>query len=176
MKFNFSKSLKQVVLGGAIAALSSGAYAVTADGVVGFTSTGTVDIFLGVTDEVQISGLSDINLAFTGVDETGSTTACVYRNGTGLYTVTASGNGTANAFTLTDGSNTVPYSVSFTDATDTQSLPLGVPVARTGADDVDNTCGGGSNASINVTVLAADAAGLPAATYGGTVTLLVAPN
>ena len=83
---------------------------------MGFNSTGTLDINLDVNDEVRISNLTDINLGvFTGVDAVGSSAACVYRNGTGNYQLTASGDGVAGAFTLTDGVSTVAYAVTYDD-------------------------------------------------------------
>ena len=163
---------------GLAACMSTTVLAAT-DGLVGFNSTGTLDINLDVNDEVRISNLTDINLGvFAGVDAVGSSAACVYRNGTGNYQLTASGDGAAGAFTLTDGVSTVPYSVTYDDGGGALGASTGIALTGlTGGDPGSATCAGtGNNGTVTVTVTAADASGLPAATYAGTLTLLVAPE
>lgn len=180
MRHSLGKLAKGFAVGGIAAAMASTAFAAT-DGVAGFTSTGTLDISIQVDDEVQISNLADIVLGtFGGTDASGTSAACIYRNSAPSYQITGTGNGTANAFTLTDGTSTVPYSVSFSDeasGASAASLTSGVALtAQTGA-DVSPTCAtAGDNAQIAVTVAAADAATLPAGSYAGTLTLVVAPN
>jgi hypothetical protein len=178
MNKGLKNAIRGLLVGGFAAGLSGVALAAT-DGAVGFNSTGTVDISLDVNDEVRISSLTDINLGvFAGVDAVGTSAACVYRNGTGNYNLTASGDGAAGAFTLTDGTNTVAYSVTYDDGSGVLAAATGVSLTGlTGADPASDTCGGtGNNGTIEVTVAAAAAAGLPAATYAGTLTLLVAPE
>lgn len=178
MKKSLAIAAKGLLTGGIAAALASGAFAAT-DGVPGFSSTGTLDISISVDDEVRISNLSDIILGtFAGTDATGTSDACIYRNSATTYQITASGNGTANAFTLTDGTGTVGYSVTYADASATP-VSMSSGIALTGQDgaDSDVDCAGtGDNAEIGVTVTAADAAALPAGNYAGTLTLVVAPN
>ena len=182
MRFSLGKVAKGIVAGGlAVAAASS--FAAT-DGFTGFTSTGTLDITLNVTDEVRISNLQDIDLGtFGGTDASGFSPACVYRNATGNYQITASGDGAASAFELSDllgGTATVPYSVTWDDgsASGAQSLASGVALTGlTGADTSSDTCGTtGNNGTVVVTVTAASAAALPAGDYAGTLTLVVAPE
>lgn len=176
MKTNLTKTLRNIAIGGTLAAATTSAFAVTQGG-LGFTSTGDVDIFLTVADEVRINNLADIPLSFTGADVTGSSLACVYRNGGTTYQITATGSGAANAFTLTNGTDTVPYSVEYFDGTTTAALTSGNTIGADNAETVDNNCAGvgGANASISVTVTAIDASPLPADTYSGTLFLLVAP-
>ena len=177
MRTKLGHAIRQVALGGVLAAAATGGYAAT-QGTTGFTSTGDLDISLTVNDEVKISNLVDIFLPpFTGTDVTGNSSACIYRNGGGAYQVTATGSGPANAFQLTDGTNSVTYSVAFDDGTGSSSLTSGLALSRTNAEAVDDDCttAGSDNATIDVTVAAANASVLPAATYIGTLTLLVAP-
>ncbi len=177
MRIRLGKTARGLLIGGVAAAVASGAYAAT-DGVPGFTSTGTLDINLQVNDEVRISNLQDILLGtFAGVDVSGSSGACIYRNSATTYQITGTGDGAANAFTLTDGTSTVPYSVSYTDSAATSSMTSGVALtARDGADNDVDCLNTGDNATVDVTVTAADASTLPAGTYAGTLTLVVAPN
>ena len=136
MKKSLAKAAKGLVTGGIAAALASGAFAAT-DGVPGFSSTGTLYISISVDDEVRISNLGDIVLGtFAGADASGTSAACIYRNTAAAYQITATGNGTANAFTLTDGTNVVDYSVTYADAaTVADSMSSGIAlVGQDGAD------------------------------------------
>lgn len=128
---------------------------------------------------IKISGLNDIALTVQrDGSANGSTTACIYRNGTGSYTVTASGSGMANAFTLSDGdSGVMPYSVTFDDGSGAKTLPKNTALTGlTGADTLATDCNGGANATIDVTVSAADFIGAPAGDYTGALTLIIAPE
>lgn len=169
---------RSLLIAGVFVGAGNTALAAT-DGSVGFNSTGTVDISLTVNDEVRISNLSDINLGvFAGADAVGSTDACVYRNGTGAYRITATGSGAGGAFALTDGTNSVAYTVDYDDGTGAVAMGAAAPmIGRTGADPSSATCATtGNNATVTTTVAAATAASLPAGTYTGTLTLLVAPE
>ncbi|MEM7082790.1 MAG: hypothetical protein AAF465_08650 [Pseudomonadota bacterium] len=175
------KKVRGLVIAGAVMALSAPTVYAATQGAVGGNSTGTLDISVDVDDEVRISNLTDITGSFDGTnDVTGSSNACVYRNGTGLYNITASGDGAANAFTLTDGviASPIPYSVEFNDGSGPTALSTGVTASgMTGADQGSDTCATtGNNATISVTVAAADLLPAPAATYVGTLTLVVAPE
>ena len=178
MRNEIAKTLKRLALGGALAAVATNGFAVT-QGTVGFTSTGDVDITLTVNDEVNITNLADILLpAFAGADVSGTSPACIYRNGGATYQVTATGSGPANAFQLINAglTDTVNYSVTWDDGTGALPMTSGLAVNRTNAVNVDNNCAGvGNNAQIEVTVTAADASVLPADSYLGTLYFLVAP-
>ena len=178
MRTELAETLKRVALGATLATVATSGFAAT-QGSTGFTSTGDLLITLGVVDEVRISALSDISLGnFAGVDVSGTSPACVYRSGlTGNYNITATGSGAANAFALTDGTNTVSYSVTYDDGSGATALASGVALGASNATSVDDNCAtlGANNGTIEVTVAAVDATGLPASTYTGTLTLLVAP-
>ncbi|MGB5247557.1 MAG: hypothetical protein WBM54_04850 [Woeseia sp.] len=179
MNKGLKNAIRGLLVGGVAAGLSGVALAAT-QGTVGPNSTGTLDITLGVSDAVRISNLADINLgAFAGVDAVGTSVACVFRNGTGNYQLTATGSGPLGEFRLANGTDTVDYSVRYNDAnTGAQAVTSGTLLSGlTGADPVSSTCATtGNNATVEVTVAATDAAGLPAATYAGTLTLVVAPE
>ena len=173
----------------ASALFTSGIGFAATQGTVGATSTGTLDIDVTVDDQVRISGLSDILIAFdpagTG-DVTGSSTACIYRNGAGTYSIEATGDGASDAFTIEDSAATptvVPYTVEWDDevgggnaAGVTSGTALtGQSGANTVSDDCSNA-GGGANAFVEVTIDRADLLAAPAGTYNGTLTLLVTPE
>ncbi|MEM7217681.1 MAG: hypothetical protein AAF515_04905 [Pseudomonadota bacterium] len=161
---------------GIAAAVAAPAFAAT-QGTIGATSQGSVLISLDVDDVLQISGLTDIlGLTFTGADVSGSTDACVYRNGGLAYSVTATGDGGAGGtdFSLSDagGANSVPYTVSFDDGSGGSPLTSGTAATMAGASDATD-CNSTPNVQVTVDIAAADAAAAPAGSYTGTLTLLV---
>lgn len=156
-----------------ILAVSSGAMAAS-DGTAGATSTGTAEVSVTIADIVQISDMNDF--AFGNYSGTGNLSdtddVCIYRNGTGDYTVTATGSGTGNAFTMTDSTDTIAYSVSL----DGTALTAGTSVNQSGADASSADCGGTPNKTLAVSISEADLQAAQAGSYTGTLTLLVAPN
>ena len=151
-------------------------------GSVGGISTGDLNVEVTINDEVRISGLSDITGAFDGTNDfVGASTVCVYRNGTGLYAITATGDGGGNAFTITNtGLPVIPYTVEWDDRSGGgfTSMATGVQLTgQTGADTASDTCGGGGdNADVQVTVDAGDLITSPAGLLIGVLTLEVAPE
>ena len=157
-------------------------------GTLGTTSTGTLDIEVDVEDLVMISGLSDIAIAFdnTGTgDLTGSSTACIYRNGAGTYSVNATGDGGVGGtdFSIQNATpvpTVVPYTVEWDDdvaGSNYSAVALGTALTgQSGANTTDTACGTGANAIVQVTVPRASLAAAPAGTYNGTLTLEIAPE
>ncbi len=177
MRTKLGKAIAAVAAGGLLAVTAGTALAAT-QGSTGFTSTGDLLISLTVNNEVKISNLADITLpAFTGTDVSGTSAACVYRNGGGAYNITATGSGPANAFELTDTVNSVAYGVEYDDGSGFTGMATGVVLAAANAEAANDDCAtaGADNGSVRVTVTAANAAVLPASTYSGTLTLVVAP-
>jgi hypothetical protein len=148
-------------------------------GTLGPTSTGTINLTLDIDPLVMVSNLGDINLGtFSGAGNlTGNDAFCVYRNGAGNYNITMNGNGTASAYTLASGGNTLAYTVDFNNGglnAMTATTPL---AAQTGADTVDTDClTNGDNVSVGITVSNAALAAAPAGTYIGVLTMVVAPE
>lgn len=169
----------------ASALFTSGVGFAATQGTIGATSEGTIDIEVDVQDLVRISGLSDILLGFDATvagDVVGSSTACIYRNGAGTYSVEATGDGAADAFILANGVNTLPYSVSWDDevsGANAAGVTSGtVLTAQSGANTQADDCsvGGGANAFVEITVDRNDVVAAPIGTYTGTLTLLVTPE
>ncbi len=175
MRKEAANLLKKLALGGALVAVTTGAYAAS-DGTLGATSTGTIDISLTVNGAVKISNLDDITLpAFSGADVSDTQTACVYSNSTGGgYTLTATATGAS--FDLSGTGGSIPYAVEYDDGSGYVSLTHGSTANMTGASATDDDCGGsGSNATVQVSVAAADASAVPQGGYTSTLTLVVAP-
>lgn len=175
---------KAVLLACCVAAIPGTAGAVTADGTRGSTSTGTVDISATIPQQVQISKLTTV--AFGTVDPTVAASqaqnVCVWSNtSTKGYRITATGNGAANAFTLSDGTNTLPYSVEWAGTsgqTSGTALTTGTQLSGLTSTATSPTCatGAATTASLIVKMTAANLSAAVANTYNGTLTLVVAPQ
>lgn len=168
-----------------VALAFAGSAQAATQGSLGSTSTGSVSISASVPNRVRISGLSDV--AFTNVDPTidasNAQNVCVWSNtSTRGYNLTASGSGAANAFTLTNASVTVPYSVEWSNTSgQSTGTALSSGTALTGqtsaATNANCASGPSASASLIVKIAAADLQGMQASTsYTGTLTLLVAPE
>lgn len=169
----------------AVCALQAPAMAHAAtQGSLGATSTGSVDISATVPGRVQISGLSDV--AFGTVDPTvaasNAQNVCVWSNTSGrAYSITATGSGAANAFSLTDGANNLAYGVEWSDASGQSSgtaLTTAATLMGLTSTATNPTCSAGpaSSASLIVKMTAADLQAAVAGSYTGTLTLVVAPQ
>lgn len=164
---------------------AAGTAGASTQGSLGTTSTGSVSISASVPSRVRISGLSDV--AFTNVDPSVATAnaqnVCVWSNtSTRGYQLTATGSGTANAFTLANASLTVPYTVEWSGSSgQTSGTALSSGSALTGltstATNANCASGPAASASLIVRIGAASLQTMDASTsYTGTLTLLVAPE
>jgi hypothetical protein len=134
-------------------------------------------------DKAKVSVLTD--LAFgalsTSTDTTVSENLCAYSSTNG-YTVTAAGNGTASAFTLTGPSFALPYEVRWAgtpSATSGTSLTAGTASSGfTHPSSLQQSCGGGgpaSSATLLVTIRATSLGSARAGSYSGLLTISIAP-
>ncbi|MES2661943.1 MAG: hypothetical protein V4629_01440 [Pseudomonadota bacterium] len=165
------------------------AYAAT-QGTLGATSTGTATISVTKSVQAQISDLQDMTLANWGVGDGAvslSSNVCVYSS-TGNYKVTASGSGAASAFTLSNGSTNIAYSVTWNAGgagnLSNTGTALTTSVQSTGyttATTASANCSGGGASNDTARVIVGitsgnmDAAVSSATAYTGTLTLLVSP-
>lgn len=163
---------------------SSPLYAAS-QGSAGTTSTGSVTISASVPNRVRISGLSDVSMLNQdpASDALSAQDVCVWSNTvTKGYSITATGSGAGNAFTLAAGASTVAYSVEWNGSSGQSSgTALGTGSAQTGfvSTATQQLCSSGpsASASLIIKVAGADLATMQAAqTYTGTLTLLVTPE
>ena len=176
------------LVSGAIGLTLAGAPAIAAtpvQGALGTTSQGQIGISATIPASVQISKLSD--MAFGTLDPSTATqlteNPCVWSNTTTKgYTITANGSGTANAYTLSNGTTTVGYGVQWSGTSGVSSgtvLAAGTasPFVSTATSPV---CASGpaTSASLIVTFSTAQmqAAVGSSTAYNGTLTLIVAPQ
>ena len=150
-------------------------------GTLGATSTGSVSITASVANRAQITGLTDIS--FSAVDPASAQSDCVWSNtATKGYSITATGSGTSGAFTLANGSLTVPYSVQWaasTGQTSGSALTAGTALGGLTTTAANPTCstGAATTSSLIVSISAPNLQGMEAGvSYTGTLTLLVTPQ
>ena len=154
-------------------------------GSLGATSSGTVAISASVPARARLTGLADV--AFTSIDPASAAShaqsVCAWSNtATRSYTVTATGSGTSNAFTLANGALTVPYSVQWSGsaaATSGTALSAGTASSSFVSAATNQQCASGpaASASLIIGISANDLQSMQAATnYTGTLTLLMTPQ
>jgi hypothetical protein len=175
-----------LVTGVAGSLLLAGPALASTDGSFGATSTGSVVINASVPGRVRISGLTDVT--FSNVDPSvaaaDAQSVCVWSNtSTRGYSITATGSGAANAFTLSSGAlPVVPYTVEWAPTSgQTSGASLAAGTALTGqtstATNSDCSAGPSASASLVVSVGSPTLQSMTAGvTYNGTLTLVVAPE
>ena len=171
------------VAGSLIASAPAGA---ATQGSFGATSTGSLTINASVPGRVRISGLSDVTFSSVdpSINATDAQNVCVWSNtSTRGYSITATGSGTAGAFTLASGALPVaPYTVQWAASSgQTSGTSLSAATALTGqtssAINSDCSAGPSASASLVVSMSSATLQGMSAGvTYNGTLTLVVAPE
>ena len=178
------KRLSALCAVSALALCGAGVQAAT-QGSLGATSQGSVSISASVPSRARITGLTDV--AFTNQDPgTAASNAqdvCVWSNtATNAYTVTATGNGTASAFTLSNGTTTVPYSVAWASSsgqTSGTALTTGTASASLTSTATHQTCvsGPAASASLVIGISTADLSTMSAgSSYTGALTVLITPQ
>lgn len=128
---------------------------------------------------VRISNMNDFNFGtWSGTGNlTASDNVCIYDSVNNNYRIRGSGSGTGGAFTLANGANTLPYSVTFQGTVGgAVALTANVQTAAIrAANTTSSTCAGGTNATISITITAANMLTVDAGTYTGVLTILLRP-
>lgn len=177
---------KTKIVMGSLALLSgTSAIAAPTQGTLGDTSTGSLGITASVPGRVRLSGLSDVVLSNVNpaVAASNAQDVCVWSNTSGRkYRVTASGNGSGGAFTLSDGTNTFPYAVQWNASsgqTSGTALTANTPLTALTSTATTNDCSAGPSKSASL-IVSLTSATLQTMTAGvdatGTLTLVVAPE
>ena len=105
-------------------------------------------------------------------DAVGSDSVCVF-NSTGGYDVTVT---SVNGFELDSGTATIPYAVTWAAGGGAAADATAGTISGLTGDSASTTCGGGTNATFEVTVAAADFNAADPGTYTDTLTLFVEPQ
>jgi hypothetical protein len=144
------------------------------------TKTAALRVRLIINPYMKISDLNDINFPFFDHINPliASDRICIYRNNPGNYSVNARGSGTNFAFTLTNGINLLPYTLTWNDSSTTAALTANSTLLnRTNVFRNNLTCdfGTNDNATIQLTISVANINAVPQSIYTGTLTLIIAP-
>jgi hypothetical protein len=149
-------------------------------GTQGATSTGSIDLTITIPTRTRISALNDILLGAwsgSGALSGGDANICIWST-TGGYSVTARGSGGGNAFTLTNGAQTVAYTVQWAQtggASSGTALTTGVALTgrTTNATAIDCSTGPASTAGVFVSIPESTLAASRPGSYTGTLTLVI---
>ena len=177
----------KILLGTALCASVSTAAVAATQGTTGATSTGTLDVQVTVLEELKVSNLANITLG-TYVAGGGNLQVedqfCIFYNNSNDISLTlTSTNGTAPAYAMINGADTIPYTVDFQADADTPgpyaAHNSGDTVAYTvfaNAANDDCTTIGGPTSAIRATLVDTGSP-LPVANgiYTDTITVVVAP-
>lgn len=149
----------------------------------GEKSIGTINVSADFAGTALINNLSD--MVFTSVNPAVSLTnqenVCVYSNSLlgGSYSITATGSGAGNAFTVSNGVSTVAYTVSWaatTNATSGTALTSNVPLAGLNTGILTSVCLLGiTNSTLFVNFSTQNLQNAAAGTFTGVLTLLITP-
>ena len=168
------KTLGKVILVTALGVAAS-AHAAS-DGTLGATSVGESEVTLIKDNAVMITNVADLDLgthSTTATSLTASDDVCVF-NSTATYNVTVTSlNG---AFALTDGTNTIDYSLTWADSAGVPAPVLyNTTLPGLQGDRTSTNCNGGTNAAFAVEVAALDFNTAAPGNYTDTLTLTIAP-
>jgi hypothetical protein len=133
----------------------------------------------GQAQTVLINGLNNLTNTWNASTQIQLTeTFCVAASNGGEYQVILTGSGAASAFTLVNGSKTLPYTVEYRD-NNLAFGPVTPNVPKAGLDSSDTTptacSGNGARGQVRVTFSATDLAAATAGAYTGTLTIRVEP-
>lgn len=137
------------------------------------------------SNNVRITGLTDVafgTVASLSSDAIQSQSVCLYANtASSGYNVRASGTGAGGAFTLSSGSNSLPFEVQWNSAAGQSSgAQLSENVALSGqiSSATQQTCNSGPAASASLIVILRSAAlsSASAGAYNGSLTLVIGPE
>ena len=140
---------------------------------------------LAQSTNVRISKLSDVTMPLITdltVDASSPQSVCVFSStATSGYRVTASGTGTAGAFTLASTSSSLAYTVqwnSLPGRTSGTQLTANVPLTGLTSTATQQACTNGpaTSASLIVVLRSAALSSAKADTYQGTLTLVIGPE
>lgn len=162
--------------------LSAVSYAAT-NGTLGPTSTFSYNVTITIPERVRVSNIQ--NLAFGLYPGSGNVTQsqgmCIYSNTSGGgYDVTLLGDGAGNAFTISQGPNTIPYRVFWNDVAGSVGeveATSGITLSgQTGAHRTSLSCGGSDNANISILMEEGNVQGQPNGSYTGVLSIIIEPN
>lgn len=134
------------------------------------------------SNKVRVTLLSDVafgSIANLGLDASRSQSLCLYSDtNTNGYNVTATGNGPGGAFSLTTGSDALPFEVQWSASSGQNSgtqLSPNVPLTGQISSATQQTCGNGPSTTASLIILLRSNAlsSAAAGTYSGTLTLVV---
>ena len=139
------------------------------------TDQATSTITLTVPTSIEIAQLGDIGLTpSAGSDAVGSDAFCIAGTGFGTFAIQFDSNAGGSSFLLSDGTDTVPYSVEFANSlNDADYATMTATNGDGGHGRNGASCSGTDNAQVRVTVAQADWEAMNGISYSDTLTVTV---
>ncbi|WP_444939958.1 hypothetical protein ACJJI3_12700 [Microbulbifer sp. ZKSA004] len=148
MQKNVVRTLFSAIAAGTLFSISAASMADSA--------SASSDITLSFTPTIEITRVENLTIAdpTLGTDAVGTEDFCVGGLGFSTYSITFDSNDGENdtEFTLTDGTNNVPYSVGFDNSTSGTFTTVTEGDALTGQTRNIASCGSSDNARFQITV------------------------
>ena len=153
------------------------------DGSTGSSSSGSAGISINLTKLIKVTQMTDMAGTYSGVgvlqmDDIISVATNYGTAGTRLYSVTMTGSGVSGAFSISNGTDFIPYTATFNDgagAAGAVSMLSGTKLAgQTGANAVmsDDSL----NAYYRIELSEADLQAASSGAYSGTITVVMEPQ
>ncbi|WP_445360415.1 hypothetical protein ACJJIL_17965 [Microbulbifer sp. EKSA005] len=173
MQKNVVRTLFSAIAAGTLLSISAASMAAT--------DSANSDITLSFTPTIEITRVDNLTITdpTLGTDAVGTEDFCVGGLGFSTYSITFDSNDGENdtEFTLTDGTNNVPYSVGFDNSISGSFETVTIGDALTGKTRNIASCGSSDNARFQITVANSDwetATVLNGTTYTDTLLITVA--
>jgi len=145
-------------------------------GTLGATSTGTSDVSVTIPEQFRISNLQDVTFGtWNGGDLTNNQNTCIYHNGDGSYSITATSN--TGSFALQNGAHTLPFEVYFNNTPTSSggaSLGYNNATATSGGNTASADCSaGGLSANIRVRIAESNLQAASPGAYNATLSFII---
>jgi len=138
-----------------------------------------INVLAEARADVRISNMDNLGLgSWDGSgDVNDEDNVCVFNDSGPGYLITASGSGGGGAYELSNGSEAIQYEVRFKGSSGSfTSIGANSSHSFSAADETDSSCGGGTNASIRVTVQESELLKAHKGSYSGSLNVQVDPN
>lgn len=129
--------------------------------------------------DVRISNMDNIGLGSWGGSGAvqSDDDVCIFNDGGPNYLVTASGSGGGGAFQLVSGGNNISYQMQFRGSSGGfTTLTANSSQGFSSANQVSDTCGGSTNATIRISVPESNLLAAAKGSYSGILSIQIDPN
>lgn len=145
-------------------------------GTLGTSSTGTAEVSVTIPEQFRVSNLQDVSFGtWGGGDLTNNQNTCVYHNGDGSYSITATSS--TGSFALQNGPDSLPFEVYFNNTPTPaggSALAYNSTTSTSGSNTTAADCSaGGLSANIRVRIAEGDLQAANPGAYNATLSFII---